>query len=474
MRRLEHRLTRDDQSNRCIGLAFWFDFFSGILALTLAHNVWFRLVAMGTNELSQGSLALLVVFGALLNNLFILLTNGYRQRTLLRFRRSFTPICQSAGLWLFAIPAITLYLRVLPELSRGFIGLGFVLMILTVISGRYLFHRLIRALGYTVAFRQRVILVDWTPKIATMAEALTSDPWHPYEIVGVAPMQGDRFSNPPDMRYPVLGSYKELETVFERGLVQLAILGDGPLRTDESIASLSALCEKHLVTFMMIPKAFQILLGSLRVTTVSSIPVMGITELPLERPFNSTLKRITDLLGALVGLILFSPLIAFFCMMVYVESPGPVFYRQRRIGKGGREFEIIKIRSMRLDAEKESGARWATQDDPRRLRIGAFMRQWNIDELPQFWNVLKGEMSLVGPRPERPELIDGFKETIRNYNTRHHVIPGVTGWAQVNGLRGDTDLAERVRYDLYYMENWSLAMDFQIMLMTFFRWEGAA
>jgi lipopolysaccharide/colanic/teichoic acid biosynthesis glycosyltransferase len=129
---------------------------------------------------------------------------------------------------------------------------------------------------------------------------------------------------------------------------------------------------------------------------------------------------------------------------------------------------------MKLDAEKESGARWASKNDDRRLRIGAFMRRWNIDELPQFWNVLKGEMSLVGPRPERPELIDGFKETIRNYNARHHVVPGVTGWAQVNGLRGDTDLSERVRYDLYYMENWSLALDIQIMLMTFFRWEGAS
>jgi lipopolysaccharide/colanic/teichoic acid biosynthesis glycosyltransferase len=129
---------------------------------------------------------------------------------------------------------------------------------------------------------------------------------------------------------------------------------------------------------------------------------------------------------------------------------------------------------MKPDAERESGARWATKEDPRRLRCGAFMRRWNIDELPQFWNVLMGEMSLVGPRPERPELIVGFKETVDHYNARHHVTPGLTGWAAVNGLRGDTDLVERIRYDLYYMENWSLIFDLQIMAMTFFKWEGAA
>jgi lipopolysaccharide/colanic/teichoic acid biosynthesis glycosyltransferase len=156
------------------------------------------------------------------------------------------------------------------------------------------------------------------------------------------------------------------------------------------------------------------------------------------------------------------------------ESPGAMFYRQVRVGRNGREFQIIKIRSMRLDAEVGSGARWATKDDARRLKIGAFMRRWNIDELPQFWNVLRGEMSLVGPRPERPELIVNFKETIAHYNARHHAVPGITGWAQVNGLRGNTDLSERIRYDLYYMENWSLALDFQIMLMTFFRYHGAA
>jgi lipopolysaccharide/colanic/teichoic acid biosynthesis glycosyltransferase len=171
--------------------------------------------------------------------------------------------------------------------------------------------------------------------------------------------------------------------------------------------------------------------------------------------------------------LLSAPIIALFALLVYLESPGPVFYRQVRVGRRGRLFRIIKIRSMKLDAEKESGARWATKDDDRKLKLGAFMRRWNLDELPQFWNVLRGDLSLVGPRPERPELIKQFREQILYYNARHNIVPGMTGWAQVNGFRGDTDLSERIRCDIYYIENWSPILDIQIMLLTFVRWQGA-
>lgn len=162
-----------------------------------------------------------------------------------------------------------------------------------------------------------------------------------------------------------------------------------------------------------------------------------------------------------------------FGVLIYWESPGSIFYRQVRTGRRGRNFNIIKLRSMKLDAEKVGGAQWAKKDDDRRLKVGAFMRKWNIDEVPQFWNVLMGEMSLVGPRPERPELIVGFERSIPHYNARLMSKPGITGWAQVNGLRGDTDLAERVRFDLYYLENWHVLLDFQIMIQTFFKRDNA-
>src|SRR5690606_19419940 len=172
-------------------------------------------------------------------------------------------------------------------------------------------------------------------------------------------------------------------------------------------------------------------------------------------------------------MLLSAPLNAYCCYSIKSEDPGPIFYRQQRMGRDGRPFWIYKLRSMRLDSESAGKPGWTTANDPRRLKVGAFMRKWNIDEVPQFWNVIKGDMSLVGPRPERPELISDFKEDIPHYNARHSIKPGMTGWAQVNGFRGDTDLRERIRCDLYYIENWGLLLDLQIMLQTFWSRKNA-
>jgi exopolysaccharide biosynthesis polyprenyl glycosylphosphotransferase len=228
-----------------------------------------------------------------------------------------------------------------------------------------------------------------------------------------------------------------------------------------------------MVHFKLIPSWFQILLSGLHLETVTGVPVLGVSKLPLDRTINLAVKRVIDIIGSIIGLIVFAPVIAFFGYLVCRESPGPIFYRQRRMGHGGRSFNIIKIRSMRLDAEKD-GIGWSTKVDPRRLKIGSLMRKLNIDELPQFWNVLKGDMSLVGPRPERPELITNFKEEIQHYNARHNAKPGITGWAQVRGFRGDTDLGERIKCDLFYLENWNVLLDFQILVMTFLNRKNAA
>ena len=154
--------------------------------------------------------------------------------------------------------------------------------------------------------------------------------------------------------------------------------------------------------------------------------------------------------------------------MIRRTSPGPAFYTQERCGENGRPFTIYKLRSMRADAEAETGPVWATEDDPRRTAFGSFVRRYNVDELPQLWNVLRGDMSLVGPRPERPHFVEKFKEDISRYMWRHVSKPGMTGWAQINGLRGNTSIEERIKYDLYYLENWSLAFDFKILVRTFF------
>ena len=243
--------------------------------------------------------------------------------------------------------------------------------------------------------------------------------------------------------------------------------------TEGGLFDLVNRCEKEMVHLQIVPSGFQVFLSGLHVETTGGVPVLGISRLPLDSFWNQLLKRSIDLLGATVGLILSAPLIAGFGLLVYLESPGPIFYRQKRLGRGGEPFDIIKIRTMHVDAEAAGNIGWSRKEDSRRLRIGSFLRACNLDETPQFWNVLKGEMSLVGPRPERPELIQTFKEEIPHYNARHSSKPGITGWAQVNGFRGDTDLVERIKCDLYYIENWNLLMDFQILLMTFFRRSNA-
>jgi exopolysaccharide biosynthesis polyprenyl glycosylphosphotransferase len=251
------------------------------------------------------------------------------------------------------------------------------------------------------------------------------------------------------------------------------MLADTSSAQDE-IVGLANLCEKMMAQFKVIPSYFQILVSGLHLETVSGIPILGVASLPLDQTLNIVLKRAVDIIGSVVGLLLSVPLIAIFSAIVYAESPGPILYRQRRLGRNGREFFIYKIRSMKLDAEVAGKVGLTTKNDPRRLRIGGFMRKYNIDEVPQFWNVLRGEMSLVGPRPERPELIRSFKEEIPHYNARHNVKPGITGWAQVRGFRGDTDMGERIKCDLWYLENWSLLLDFHIMFLTFIKRDNAS
>jgi exopolysaccharide biosynthesis polyprenyl glycosylphosphotransferase len=270
---------------------------------------------------------------------------------------------------------------------------------------------------------------------------------------------------------PCLGTLEDLENVLAQHPSDMVILADlsGPREQSVQIANL---CEREMIGFKIIPSCFRIFQSGLQLETVAGTPVVGVSSLPLDNSFNVVLKRMVDIVGAIVGLLLSAPIMLLFGMLVYLESRGPIFYRQRRTGANGQPFYIIKIRSMRLDAEK-NGAQWCKEDDPRRLRVGEFMRKWNIDEVPQFWNVLKGEMSLVGPRPERPELISGFKYQIPHYNARHHAKPGMTGWAQVNGLRGDTSLTDRIKADLWYLENWNLLLDFQVMLMTFMKRQNA-
>jgi exopolysaccharide biosynthesis polyprenyl glycosylphosphotransferase len=209
---------------------------------------------------------------------------------------------------------------------------------------------------------------------------------------------------------------------------------------------------------------YGVITSPLAVDDIHGIPVFSLREAPLDRRLNRWLKRSFDLGLTLAGLLLISPLLLLIAAAVKLSSPGPVFFRQARVGLGNRQFMMLKFRSMRADAE--ALGRWTVKDDPRRTPLGTFLRKTSLDELPQLFNVVKGDMSLVGPRPEQPAYVDRFSQDIHRYLNRHQVLPGITGWAQVHGWRGDTSIEERTAFDLYYVENWSLSLDLLILLKT--------
>jgi Undecaprenyl-phosphate glucose phosphotransferase len=236
-------------------------------------------------------------------------------------------------------------------------------------------------------------------------------------------------------------------------------------RSSGEVLDIVALAEDEAVEIKLYPDVFQLVTNNeVSVGDVSGLPLLSVKNVALDSPINQALKRTLDVVVAAIVMTLFSPIMLLIAALIRLESPGPVFFVQERVGLDGRPFPCIKFRGMRQDAEAMGS--WTTQDDPRVTRLGAFLRRYSLDELPQFMNVLRGEMSIVGPRPEQPMWVEKFSQSIPRYVRRHKQKAGITGWAQVNGLRGDTSIEERTRYDLYYIENWSLLFDVKIIIKT--------
>jgi Undecaprenyl-phosphate glucose phosphotransferase len=223
-----------------------------------------------------------------------------------------------------------------------------------------------------------------------------------------------------------------------------------------------------VIDVKVVPDLLQFIALRARLEDLDGLPIINVNDVPLHG-FNSWVKRAIDVAVSAVALVLLALPLAIIAALVRLNSPGAILYRQERMGLDGRAFKVYKFRSMYEGAEDGTGPVWARDDDPRATAIGRWLRRFDLDELPQFWNVLKGDMSIVGPRPERPYFVEQFKHRIPQYMLRHKVKAGITGWAQVNGWRGNTSLEKRIEYDLYYIENWSVTLDLKIMWLTLFR-----
>lgn len=411
-----------------------------------------------------------------LGTVFLVATYGYLNlydpRLLLRPHRVVSIVMRGTFFWFVAFLCVSLTLKFEPAISRIFVAASCLTTFMVVTTWRWAFFLWLSRSRWRERMLQRVVYVGWTPEARKLADAVNTDRNHPYESCGIITTQPYKPGEEHNfLGIPHLGELADTERILDEHLVDILVVADLNLSKDE-LSRLSSKCERRYVAIKLIPSLFQVFVSNLRMQTISGVPILGVEDLPLRSLHNRIAKRILDVIGALVGLILSAPIIFLLALIIRKQSPGPVIYRQMRTGRDGHPFTIYKLRSMKLDAES-AGAQWAVAGDTRRLPIGAFMREWNLDELPQFWNVLIGDMSLIGPRPERPELIEKFEHEIPHYNPRHEVRPGMTGWAQINGLRGNTSLVERIRYDLYYIENWSLWFDIQILLLTFTRNKNA-
>ncbi|MEE8825788.1 MAG: undecaprenyl-phosphate glucose phosphotransferase [Eubacteriales bacterium] len=371
----------------------------------------------------------------------------------------------AANIMEYAAFIVVLYMRHQMYWSRSMLSMFAAINAILDIAMRLGVWQILTNMRKKGKFVRNVLLVGYSHAAEEFIDRVLTNPQWGYNIRGILDDRVEAGTEYKGIR--VLGRIDNLMVILpENHLDEIDItLGLGEYYRLENIV---ALCEKSGVHTKFIPDYYNIIPTKPYTEDLLGLPVINIRYVPLSNTFNAMVKRILDIIGSLICIVIFSPLMLVFAILVRVSSPGPVLFRQERVGLHNRKFMMYKFRSMVMqDSSKEKKA-WTVRDDPRVTKVGKFMRKTSIDELPQLFNVLKGDMSLVGPRPERPYFVEKFQEEIPRYMIKHQVRPGMTGWAQVHGLRGDTSIRKRIEYDLYYIENWTLGLDFKILFLTVF------
>ena len=360
----------------------------------------------------------------------------------------------------------TFYMVNEADYSRSTYIMFYVINIILQWCTRMLIFTLLRDMREKGLNQKQMICVGYSRAAEEYIDRVLANPQWGYVIRGIL---DDNVPAGTEYRgIKVLGRIANLNIILpENRLDEIAItLGLSEYYRLEEIV---ALCEKSGVHTKFIPDYNKIIPTKPYTEDILGLPVINIRYVPLNNTFNALVKRAMDIVGSIVGIIVTSPLMLLMCLIIKLTSPGPLIYKQERVGLHNQTFWMYKFRSMEVQPEAEEKKAWTVKNDPRVTPIGKFMRHTSIDELPQLFNILKGNMSLVGPRPERPFFVEKFREEIPRYMVKHQVRPGLTGWAQVNGYRGDTSIRKRIECDLYYIENWSIGLDIKIIFLTFFK-----
>ena len=364
------------------------------------------------------------------------------------------------GLLLVALIVMAaMFVLRLGETSRWSVAFFYAVATLLLVGKRGALRMILRryrAMGYN---QKRVLLVGHGESAETYLERVTSDTRLGYQVVGYVADQSGWDA------LPYCGTYAQLEEVFQREQPDEVVVA---LPTEEGqwIGKIINACEKDGTKLSVVPSYVKYMPSNPQFDSVDGLPLINLRRIPLDNLGNAFFKRAVDVVCSLLLIVLTSPLMLIAAIGVKLSSPGPIIFKQERVGKDKKPFYMYKFRSMKVNSSQNTG--WSKNVDDRKTWFGSLIRKCSVDELPQFFNVLKGDMSLIGPRPELPFFVEQFKEEIPRYMVKHQVRPGITGWAQVNGLRGDTAIKKRIEYDLYYIENWTPAFDLRILIITAF------
>ena len=370
----------------------------------------------------------------------------------------------------FLIFTLTLYLggknMNMHHFSRRLVIIFYILTnVLMVFERSFIrsFLMSIRTKGYN---QKHILLIGYSRAAEGYIDRVKQNPEWGYNIRGILDAHKERGYCYNGVK--VIGTIANLHMILEMNVLdEIAITLS--IKEYEHLEAIVNDCEKSGVHTKFIPDYNNFIPTIPYIEDLQGLPVINIRHVPLTELHNAYIKRIVDILGALFGIILFSPVMLITAILVKLTDGGPIIYSQERVGLHNKPFKMYKFRSMAVQKPSEEKSKWTTPNDPRVTGVGRFIRKTSIDETPQFFNVLKGNMSLVGPRPERPFYVEKFREEIPHYMIKHQVRPGLTGWAQVNGFRGDTSIQKRIDHDLYYIENWTLGFDFKIMFLTIFK-----
>lgn len=349
------------------------------------------------------------------------------------------------------------------HLSREFLALFFMGNVLLVGGYRFLVKRALQRFRQKGYNKQFVLIIGAGSLGRRFYKNLRKHPELGYDVIGFLDDYMAEHEEPCDR--PIIGTIDDLERVLEEEMIDEVIIAL-PLDAHKKYGQIINTCEKAGAKAHIIPDYYDYLPAKPFFDHFAGIPIINVRDVPLDELRSRLIKRVFDIVFSLFALLITSPILLVIAVVIKLTSRGPIIFKQERVGKNRRPFMMYKFRTMRIEHDEVAATGWTVRNDPRTTRFGRVLRRLSLDELPQFYNVLKGDMSVVGPRPERPHFVDQFKEEVPRYMIKHHIRPGITGWAQSQGLRGDTSIEERIEHDVYYIENWSFALDMKIIFKT--------